>query len=85
MAPSCAYCRSRRQASEPADRHALRVGTAGHVECCGRAKTPPVRERAADVRAQLACAALIGAPLFELAASAGWSTLPAAPLATIAA
>ena len=38
-----------------------------------------------DVRAQLAYAALIAAPLIELAASTGWSTLPGAPLATIAA
>jgi hypothetical protein len=85
IAPCCAYCRSRQQALEPADRHAFRLGIAGHVESCRRANAAPLRERPSDVCAQLAYAALIAAPLIKLAASTGWTTLPGAPLATIAA
>ena len=37
------------------------------------------------ISGRLAYAALIASPLIEFAASAGWSSLPGAPLSTIAA
>jgi hypothetical protein len=83
-APLCAYCQNREPALEPADRHALRLGIAGHVECRRRIQPPPSSRRGVIGR-RLAYAALIASPLIELAASAGWSNLPGAPLSTIAA
>jgi hypothetical protein len=85
IAPLCGYGRSRHGALEAADRHARRLGIFGHVE--RRAIQPPLapRERSVDLRERLSYAALIAAPLIELASAAGWPALPGAPLLTIAA
>ena len=85
IAPLCAYCKSRERVLEPADRHALRLGMPGHVECRRRADPSPLRQRGNAMRERLAYAALIASPLIDLATSAGWSSLPGAPLSTIAA
>jgi hypothetical protein len=84
IAPLCGYGKSRHGALEAADRHAKRLGILGHVECRGRMEPAP-RERSVDLRERLSYAALIAAPLIELASAAGWPALPGAPLLTIAA
>jgi hypothetical protein len=76
--PLCAYCQSRTRALEPADRHALRRGVPGHVECRWRAEPSALSQRGMVMRGRLAYAALIASPLIEFAASG-------APLSTIAA
>ena len=85
IAPLCAYGKGRQEAIEPADRHASRLGVLGHVGCRKRTQPSPMQERRADPHERLACAALVAAPLLDLAVSAGWSVLPGVPLSTIAA
>ena len=85
MTPLCAYGKGRQGAFEPADRHASRLGILGHVECRGQTQMSPMPERHADLRERLAYAALVAAPLIELASAAGWSALPGSALSTIAA
>ena len=83
MTPLCAYGKGRQGAFEPADRHASRLGILGHVECRGQTQLSPMPERRADLRERLAYAALVAAPLLELASTVGWSVLPGTPLSTM--
>ena len=85
VAPLCAYGQCHERTLEPADRHALRLGIAGHVECRRRVQPSPPRPPGVVIGGRLAYAALIASPLIEFAASAGWSSLPGAPLSTMAA
>ena len=85
VAPPCGYGRCRHGALEAADRHAKRLGVLGHVQRRGMEPPPAPRERTVDLSERLTYAALIAAPLIELASAAGWPALPGAPLSTIAA
>jgi hypothetical protein len=86
IAPLCRYGKCRHGALEAADRHGRRMGILGHVERRGPIEPPPApREPTIDFSERLTCAALIAAPLIELASAAGWAVLPGAPLSTIAA
>jgi hypothetical protein len=86
MTPLCAYGKSRQEALDPADRHASRLGVLGHVGCRQRTEpSPPMQEGRSDLRERLAYAALVAAPLIDLASAAGWPALPESALSTIAA
>jgi hypothetical protein len=86
IAPLCGYDRRRHGALEAADRHGRRLGILGHVERSGPMEPPPSpRERTAGLSQRLTYAALIAAPLIDLASASGWPALPGAPLSTITA